>query len=612
MNRNKIILAFGGLALLLGLTGCDTTPQDIEEWKAKENTKKLISALDDHRQFMRVEAIEALLEMKSTEAIDPLATLFHDLDQFIAHKAIDAVAAMEDPSIEKHMIELLGFKTSEGRTTAATALGKLESKAAVDPLITALGDSQDKVVAAAATALGRISDSKAIGPLSKKTCERSFDVRMASVTALVQLGGDESAPGLALALGDINDDVRNTAKEGLVGIGSSSTPLVLDALRSESHFARGSGVAALQGLNAVPSMGSDEVWYQLAMLTASENPTIDLDKSAELAVIEDNMDALLEAASHNNSDIRDYASLALEAIGKPAVAAALATTEQCAPHAKAWFDRRSKWCGAPAWQIDLWAATTLLKPKLAINMRIVTALKPHSHDAEQMMRSKAFIPHRQYIPMLIAQFSTLGSENMYTGVDQTFFGEEFVLKEAEFTTGEPQHKVERERVRRCRRLAEEHLIHAGYHAFLPLTAALDDEDLNTAAWSARTLVGIDHMRAEKPVVEAFESRVEKGEELSGTPLHTAMQDLGLPTSKAVLRKVRPDKQWATAVVERKYPDIKFRNIPLVTEIDPGIKAAPFTFAFSDGERKKILKVVFRPNETGDWVPFPPLPDTLPK
>lgn len=611
MNWTKIIFTAGGLAIVLGLAGCKRDPRDIEKWKAAGDTRKLISAMGDHRQFVRIDAIEALAELQSKEALEPLAALFSDPDPFIAHKAIDTVASMDDPRVEKHMLRVLGFKTAEARTTAATKLGTLKSEAAVEPLIAALGDKDASVVAAAAKALGQIGTPEAIGPLAEKVCARSFNVRMASVTSLGQLGGTEAAKGLEPAMGDLSKKVRIAAIEGLVGIGPPSAPLALDALRSGNHFARESGIAVLQGLNDVPTTGSDLVWYQLARLTTGENPVVDPAKDTGLPSIDDNMGALLEALAHEQREVRDYALLALAAIGESAAAPAMALAEQNAgPKAKTWINGRSVWYGAPDWKIDLWAAATTLDPGFNVNGRIAFALKPHSHSAEQMMKSEEFKPSRGYIPLLIAQYATLGTEYSTGVTSHSFFGIEFTIGATKFSTDQTQEQIDRQRTKRCRLLSEKHLINTDYQAVLPLLAALNDADIEIVAYSARTLLKICHERAEEPVIAAFSTRLENGVELSGTTFQNVMQELGTPVAEALLLKVRPNVVQAIRTAQRKYPAVEFSNIPMEVDVDPNLMATPFRLAYLEGDRKKELRIIFRPDENGDWIPTPPLPDKL--
>ncbi len=613
MSWRKTIFTIAGLAILLGLAGCKRDPRDIAKWKAEGKTGKLISATGDHRQFVRIDAIKALAELKAKEAIEPLVALFSDSDLVVVHKAVDAVASMDDPRLEKHMLKALEIKSPIARTTAITTLGNLKSEAAVDPLIAAFDDEFEEVAVAAATALGQIGNPKAVGPLTEKVDDRSFNMRMACVTSLGQIGGPEAAEALEPALGDMSKKIRVATIEGLIGIGPSTAPLALDALRNGDPLVRESGMAVLQGLNDVPTTGSDGVWYRLASLTAGENPVVDPAKNTEIPSIDDNMDALLEALTHEQPEVRDYALLTLASMGESSAAPVLALAEQnTGRKEKTWLTGRSVWYGAPDWKIDLWAAATTLNPGFRVNERIASDLKPHSQTAEQMMKSLEFKPSRPYIPLLIAQFAAFGSEYASGKRTHSLFGIEFTSEVTDFSTGQTQGSIDRQRTKRCRLLAEKHLINTDYQAVLPLLAALNDDDLDIVAHSAQTLLKICHERAEEPVIAAFSTRFENGVELSGSAFQRVMQDLSTPEVKAMLMKVRPNAVQAIRTAQKKYPNVEFSNIPLDDAVDPSLKAAPFRLAYFNGDRRTELRIIFRPDENGNWVPTPPLADKLPE
>jgi HEAT repeat protein len=591
---------------MLGLAGCERDPRDIAKWKAEGNTRKLISATDDYRQFVRLEAIESLGELKATEAIDPLAALFSDPDLVIAHAAITAIASMEDPRVEKYMLKALELETVPALTTAATTLGRLKSNAAVDPLIALLDNEHEAVAVVAATSLGQIGNPKAISPLAAKVGDRSFAICMACVSSLKQIGGTDTAKALEPAMGNLSEKIRAGVVEGMVGVGSPSAPMARKALRSANHFARESGMAVLQGLNDVPTDGSDRVWYQLASLTVGENPVVDPSKDTGVAQT-NNLEALVEALAHEQREVRDYALLALSSIGEPAAAPALAAAEQVSiPDAQKWLRGRSKWPGAPAWEIDLWAAASALDPGFKINARIASELKPHSYSSEKMMRSQEIKHTRVYIPLLIIQFAMIESE--YTVNHASIFGVDLAKTASKFSPDET-GKVDQQRVMRCRRMAQDHLVKTDYWAVLPLLAALNNSDFEIAGFSAQTLIKIDE-RFIETVLTVFSKQLENEMELSGTMFQRVLQDIGTPEAEALVLKIRPNIVQAIKTARDKFPDVEFTNVPIYTEINPDLKAAPFRLAYYVGSRKHELRIIFRPDENGDWVPNPPLPDAL--
>ena len=355
----------------------------------------------------------------------------------------------------------------------------------------------------------------------------------------------------------------------------------------------------------MPAAGSDGVWYRLTRLTAGASPKVDPARAAELTSIEGSMEALLEALSHEQDEIRDYALLALAEIGESAAAKVLAAAEEHAgPEAEAWLNGRSEWPGAPDWRIDLFSAATVLNPRFSLNRRIISSMIPHTHSAEQMMKSTQFQTRNEYIPLLIIQFATTETQFVSDGSSPTLFGIQ-VLSEP------TQEELDKERAVRCRERAAEHLVAADYRSVLPLLAPLDDDEPQLQVHGVRTLVDICGERIGDTIAGIVAAQMENGKALTGTPFYHALLKLNLPAVESRLLKIRPDEYRAVITAERKYPGVEFQNIPLEVEIDPHLRAAPFRLVYFDGIRERELRIIFRPDASGSWIPDPPLPDRLP-
>lgn len=569
------------LLLVLGLGGCgEVTPEKIETWKTQGNVKKLIRATDDPRQFIRIDAIAALAELKNESAVDALAALFNDSDPVIAHKAIDTVIATGGPAAEQHILGILGYETPQARAASAKAMGEWKVAAAVDPLIGLLNDEHKDVAALAAASLGQLGNRKALQPLAGKLGERSFDLRNACVQSISKIGGEEAVQMLAPLLDDFSEKIRQTVVETLIGMGEVSTAASLEALRSEGEFARFSAAAVLKGTGNVPTSGSDLVWYTLAGMPQDPKEKVDFARVKTLAGIEDGIDALVEAAAHANEKVRDYAFHALQFVGEPAADATVAVAEQKATKpAKAWFATRANWKGGPPWRHDLWGAAMALNPIFRVNPAQIETLGHLDKEARSLMDSYKLKPVPEMAPMLIAQTATPETDDAHA--------------------------------RENKPLAEKRLAALGKKVTAPLIAGLEDGDISIASSCARVLVKIDSKAATKPLVESFTRKVEAGVEMSGSGFLDVVATLDDPAIEPLLVKVRPNDIRAIQVFEEKYPDIRVSIIPMRYEIDPAIKAQPFRLKYIVGGKTKELKVVFRPNETGEWVPTPPLPDPLP-
>lgn len=572
-----------GTALIL-LTGCEPQPEDIETWKAEKDSAKLVEILNDDRQFMRLDTIAALEEIQAADAVDDLGKLLQDRDVVVVHRAIDALAAIGTPSIEKYMLQAITFDTDPARLAAAKALGELKSSAAVEPLAQALNDQYETVAVEAAVSLGRIGDARAVPALAETSKAGSVRLRGSCAASIRQIGGEAALEPLTALLGDDSMKVRNEAVNGLIELGTPAAPAALQALRSENNYVRQSGLAVLDGIQKVPTGGSDLVWYRLADLAAGEKPKIQREAGYALGGIDGAASALVDAASHPSYAIREHAYLGLETIGEPAAEPLLAAAAAGAePAAQRWLDGRKTWAGAPAWQLDLWAAAAALNPAFKVDARQARLLKEDGESTEDLLRSQNFQPRREVIPLLIKQLaSSDGEENKLVKTADT-----------------------------RRTLAFRKLRANKYPAKLPLLAALQDEDLEIAVHAAKILVTLDDdPAAQEAVIAEFAARIDRGEDLHGTPFYDALVELELPEADEQILKVRPNSTGAVYAFRKKYPGVQVSNMSMA-EGKQHPTAEPFRLKYLADGKAREMRIIFRPNEDGNWVPDPPLPDELP-
>lgn len=603
----KVLVVLG---LVLGLAGCE--PQDksaaILKWQAEGKTEKIIKLLYDPVQAIRVEAIEALAGMQAKEAFAPLGELFKDPDLIVVHAAVEAVAAMGGAEAEPYLLKAIKLDTVPARITSATALGGYGSPEAVDALIGALDDYRyEDVVLAAIKSLGEVGDPKAVAPLTNKLKDRSYNVREACIAALRQIGGAEAMAGIATRLGDVKQTIRDAAVGALLDNGAASAPVVLEALRNENHLARTNAVAVLSGIDAVPEGGSDLVWYRLAELTGEKKIDVDPAKAAVFAGIEDSIPGLLEGVMHPVPEIREYAFIALENVGEPATGAAVALANEKAPATgKHWFSKRGRWSGAPSWRLDLWGAATALNPRFKVNTAYVDLLAKGGSKAEKVMTSEQFRPQRSMVPYLLLQLS-----------DSTSTDEKKV-KQAE----------------RCRTVAMQQLVAAGYRAVFPLLAALYADDVGIAKHSAQVLQTIGGDRVVQLVVDEYTRQfnpveeteaeteaegeetpgVEKPnpyEEFSGTSFHAAMLEFDIPALEPMRQKIRPSEAVAIKDFEEKYPGMTVIVLPLDGTQEATPSSVPIHLSYYNNGKMTDLNVEYRRNRDGSWELDPPLPAALP-
>ncbi|MCF7816657.1 MAG: HEAT repeat domain-containing protein [Kiritimatiellales bacterium] len=595
-------LAFAAMAaiLMLGLVGCSRTSSDIAKWKAKGNVEKLIGALQDPKANIRQAAATALGELKAEAAVEPLAALFNDPESSVGLRAIDALVAIGNGPATGHLISALQLTNSNARALAATGLGTLNATHAVDALIAALDDSAEPVQCAVASSLGAIGEEKASGPLAEKLKAPSPTLRLACAQALGSTKGSAAIKGLIGAMADDNDTVRTAVTASLVSIGTPSVPAALDALRDDNEAMRQGAIAVLQGLNAIPTSGENLIWYELARVAVGNKTDLDMALVDQLARMDgDAVDTLLEAAGHNVSTFRNHAFRALENIGQPCAAKAVAAaTSHAGPAGRMWFNARSTWSGAPSWRLDLWGALTALNPAYALDKATAANLQAQGRTAFRVISAPDFAPTRETTPLLIR----LLSDETVPPPEQPDVDE----------AGMPviKRSVDRFRGEANQQMAKERLVAAGDLAVFPLLAALYDRNNLIASHAAAILGEMGDHRALDPLIGILKGKLAKGEELTNSPFYAALQKMDDPSAEPVLLKIMPDSERAFRVFERHYTNIR---VNVAEKRDYSGQTITYRLGYVDkSDNLGQMDVTFARNAAGDWKPSPGLPDELPQ
>jgi HEAT repeat protein len=591
------------VVLMFGLVGCSRTVDDVAKWKAKGKISKLIGALKDPKQEVRLASAEALGELKAESAVDPLASLFDDPETEVMLAAVNALVSIGTEPAASHLMLALRLENTEARLIAAVALGELKSVKSVSELAKALDDSDAGVALAAATSLGQIGEAAGSKALVGKLGDSSTELRLVCVESLGKTGGEDAAEGLIGALADKDSGVRKAAGESLVAIGEVTVPYALEALRNDNELIRGGSIAALKALDGVPTTGNDLIWFMLAQVSTDGKSTIDYVAVRKLAKMDaDAVETLLQAVAHNVSDVREHAFRALELIGESCTDNALAAADdEAGSSAKDWLEGRSAWDGAPNWRIGLWAALTALNPDFEYDSSVVTAMQTEGRTAFRVIISPKFTASREYTPLLI---NLLGDRTI-PPPEQPELDKDGIptVKQARDTfRGEANQQIAREK-----------LIAAGDAVVLPLIAAVNDNDDALIAGHIATALGeIGDARAVDPLIQALTAKVDAEEELSQSPFYNALQKLDDPKSEPILLKVRPNSDRAMRVFERKYSEVKVLSAE--SRDDDLNYANPITFRLGYIVGPSLIEtpVTFSKDDSGDWVPSPALPEELPK
>ncbi|MFM6758517.1 MAG: HEAT repeat domain-containing protein [Microcystis panniformis] len=190
--------------------------------KSNEVVNELNQALKDSDSDVRMNAVEALVEIGSETAIPGLLKALEDSEGYVRREAAEALGNIGTETAIPGLLKALEDSDDDVRREAAEALAKIGSETAIAGLLKALEHSNRYVRRKAAEALGEIGTETAIQGLLKALEHSDEYVRRYAVEALGKIGSETAIPGLLKALEDSNWEVRWEAAEALGNIGSET------------------------------------------------------------------------------------------------------------------------------------------------------------------------------------------------------------------------------------------------------------------------------------------------------------------------------------------------------------------------------------------------------
>jgi HEAT repeat protein len=175
------------------------------------------------------------------------------------------------------LIKALKNTRAETREDAAFALGELRAEDAVIPLIDALDDWNIDVRSASAKALGEIGDIRAVDPLARAVRDRSLrnlaiktlikigppsikafielypeaehDLKLQIIKALGEIGGEKIIPPLIFCLKERNREIQDAAATAVVQVGRPALNSVKELLRDRRKAVRGAAIKIIGRIN---------------------------------------------------------------------------------------------------------------------------------------------------------------------------------------------------------------------------------------------------------------------------------------------------------------------------------------------------------------------------
>jgi HEAT repeat protein len=193
------------------------------QWRAAEalgelgtdGTEHLLASLQSRNKHVRLGVMEALGEIKATEAVLPLMNAIHDPDNEVRWEAALALGEIGDDRSIPSLVE--GLKDSDRfvRYGAAVALDKFQWRPDNDTLhaYLHLGKQEWKEMVAIGEA--------AIEPLAVAMADNDSEIREKAVRALGAIGSKKAIPVIYRSLSDGNDNVRWNAVKAAPRVGLS-------------------------------------------------------------------------------------------------------------------------------------------------------------------------------------------------------------------------------------------------------------------------------------------------------------------------------------------------------------------------------------------------------
>jgi HEAT repeat protein/protein-S-isoprenylcysteine O-methyltransferase Ste14 len=277
--------------------------------------------------------------------VEELVRILKDADnRGEKRQAADQLSRMGEPAVEP-LLSLLKEKDSNVRGYSAGALGGTKSERAVAPLISLLHDEDPSVRQTAAGALGRIGSAQAVPPLADALQDRQRGIAIAAAGALGQIKHPDVVPLLINVLQDPGTNALGAAAGALAALGAKEAiePLIrcFEEMAKCPYDAVGTALWKLGSDRAVDAwiagVKKGSWWYPRAFCAAAlaknklekgfpalkdalrdESPEVR--RAVVLALMEfpseQTIDALREALSDKDLEVRIYAEEALKKIGK--------------------------------------------------------------------------------------------------------------------------------------------------------------------------------------------------------------------------------------------------------------------------------------------------------
>lgn len=182
---------------------------DTERLLKKKDVRGLIGALEHSDEMIRRRAAEALGQLESPEALEPLIVALNDPIPNVRAEATYSLGKLGDSRAKDPLVTVLNDKDKLVRRAAAISLGKLRDHRAVAYLISLLNEEDEQAVFLLGESGELVATSSLIGLLQSK----KYEVCAVAAEALGKLRSQEAVKPLIAAVERLESEYRDKYAE---------------------------------------------------------------------------------------------------------------------------------------------------------------------------------------------------------------------------------------------------------------------------------------------------------------------------------------------------------------------------------------------------------------
>jgi len=515
---------------------------------------------------------------------------------------LDDIAKWEATGNHDKLIEALENKNYSIGIAAAEALGNLQVLPALEPLASCFSSTNNQLVITAVQSIAHLQHPDAITPLTAALRLPQAEAQEIAIQAL----GDQKATAAVETLCDILPTAPQEKQLLIIATlhkieSPEATPALIAALESGEVDIQ---IAAARTLGHIGGNGTIPA---LIPLLASDNQA--LTKAASDALYQrgqESITPLLKTLRRKQQQLRDKAITLLEKLNAVPTQGPDSIWFQLANTAKQKLEKIDPTVIARIAQQK--SIQPLLNgaahPNSIIRHHAITALE----KMEQASLDEAYTRAKENAaPWFNNRNQWAGAPDWRIDLWAALYSLNPNLQNEPYFEI-PNHILNLESSL-TRAPALDALRALNAHTTLPLIAALNQTPFPLAEQAALLLSEQPDPRALQPLIQRIETELNKGTQLTKSPLNEALQLLHSPEAEPTLRRIRPNTDRAIRLFEKQYPAKRVISAERMQTTSPTIES--YRIGYTSTGRVKDFILTFIRSPENEWLIQPTLPTKLP-